>query len=101
MKRGHRKALSLGNIEVNDEHLVTVENRTDWAHNGIISRSMGPEFHFFSDTEMEIRSPDGSRPSSPVHSDTEYEVNFALFNQKDQYQLVASHECLGVMSLSL
>lgn len=74
VKRGHRKAHSLGYIDVKEEHPATVSATTDWSHNALMSRSMGPEFHFFSDTEMEIRSPDGSRPASPIHSDTEYEV---------------------------
>ena len=71
MKRGHRKALSLGNIELNEEGNVSV---TNWTHNALMSRSMGPDMHFFSDTEAEMRSPDCSRPASPIHSDTEYEV---------------------------
>ena len=73
---GHRKSHSFaGLIPVKDE-LPPATNPvvSDWIHAGIVSRSIGPEFHFFSDTEMEIRSPDGSRPSTPVHSDTEYEV---------------------------
>jgi len=80
MKMGHRKSHSLSGIRVKDELLsVTSPVASDFIHAGsrydaIISRSIGPEFHFFSDTEMEIQSPDGSRPSTPVHSDTEYEV---------------------------
>lgn len=80
MKPGHRKSHSLSGIQVKSETPPTVNqnNVEDWVRGGIISRSIGPEFHFFSDTEMEIRSPDGSRPPTPVHSDTEYEV-FILF----------------------
>ena len=85
MKMGHRKSQSLSGIQVKDELLsVTIPVASDFIHAGsrydaIISRSIGPEFHFFSDTEMEIQSPDGSRPSTPVHSDTEYEVTTQSF----------------------
>lgn len=84
MKMGHRKSHSFAGIQVKDELLpVTNPVASDFVHDGtrydaIISRSIGPEFHFFSDTEMEIQSPDGSRPSTPVHSDTEYEVTARL-----------------------
>lgn len=57
---------------------VTTHPIEEWVRGGIISRSIGPEFHFFSDTEIEIRSPDGSRPPTPVHSDTEYEVTYII-----------------------
>lgn len=75
-KPGHRKSHSLSGIQVKIEKQPAVNPVEDWVRGGIISRSIGPEFHFFSDTEMEIRSPDGSRPPTPVHSDTEYEASF-------------------------
>ncbi len=61
---------------VADRKLSDSSSRVDsWIHgNAIISRSLGPEFHFFSDTELEGYSPGGSRPATPIHSDTEYEV---------------------------
>ena len=65
----------LTEIEADGETSHAVGQVDDWVRGGIIPRSIGPKFHFFSDTEMEIKSPDGSRPPSPVHSDTEYEVN--------------------------
>lgn len=83
---GHRKSHSFAGIQVKNELLAaTSPVASDFVHTGsrydaIISRSIGPEFHFFSDTEMEIQSPDGSRPSTPIHSDTEYEVIAHLFS---------------------
>jgi hypothetical protein len=75
VKPGHRKSHSLSGIQLKGDVPPPVGNPVeDWVRGGIISRSIGHEFHFFSDTEMEIRSPDGSRPPTPVHSDTEYEV---------------------------
>lgn len=65
---------SLPVIEAQCETSSVAKPMEDWVRGGIAPRSIGPEFHFFSDTEMEIKSPDGSRPPSPVHSDTEYEV---------------------------
>ncbi len=80
VKPGHRKSRSLTGIQVKDEVPPVTNPVADWVRGGIISRSIGPEFHFFSDTEMEIRSPDGSRPPTPVHSDTEYEVRNLLIS---------------------
>ena len=80
VKPGHRKSHSLSGIQLKTEAPPAVADPLDnWVRGGIISRSIGPEFHFFSDTEMEIRSPDGSRPPTPVHSDTEYEANCLFF----------------------
>lgn len=43
--------------------------------NGALSRSMGPDFHPFSDTDLSPPpSPSNSRPPTPIKSDTEYEV---------------------------
>ncbi|XP_069165204.1 phosphatidate phosphatase LPIN3 isoform X2 [Procambarus clarkii] len=45
----------------------------EWS--GGISRSMGPDFHPFSDTDLSPPpSPSNSRPATPIKSDTEYEV---------------------------
>ncbi|KZS18674.1 Phosphatidate phosphatase LPIN1 [Daphnia magna] len=75
VKPGHRKSHSLSGIQFKGDLAPPVENPVDdWVRGGTISRSISHGFHFFSDTEMEIRSPDGSRPPTPVHSDTEYEV---------------------------
>ncbi|XP_045034148.1 phosphatidate phosphatase LPIN3 isoform X2 [Daphnia magna] len=75
VKPGHRKSHSLSGIQFKGDLAPPVENPVDdWVRGGTISRSISHGFHFFSDTEMEIRSPDGSRPPTPLHSDTEYEV---------------------------
>lgn len=76
-KLGHRKSHSFAGIQVEmkQEAPVCSDNADaieNWVHGGMKSRSIGPEFHFFSDTEVEVRSP--TRPSTPIHSDTEYEV---------------------------
>ncbi|KAK8397854.1 hypothetical protein O3P69_004570 [Scylla paramamosain] len=43
--------------------------------NSALSRSMGPDFHPFSDTDLSPPpSPSNSRPPTPIKSDTEYEV---------------------------
>ena len=78
-KLGHRKSHSFAGIQVEmkQEAPVCSDNADaieNWVHSGMKSRSIGPEFHFFSDTEVEVRSPTQSRPSTPIHSDTEYEV---------------------------
>ncbi|ROT61674.1 Lipin-3 [Penaeus vannamei] len=45
----------------------------EWS--GSMSRSMGPDFHPFSDTDLSPPpSPSSSRPPTPIKSDTEYEV---------------------------
>ncbi|XP_047496262.1 phosphatidate phosphatase LPIN3-like isoform X2 [Penaeus chinensis] len=45
----------------------------EWS--GSMSRSMGPDFHPFSDTDLSPPpSPSTSRPPTPIKSDTEYEV---------------------------
>ncbi|XP_071527206.1 uncharacterized protein Lpin isoform X1 [Panulirus ornatus] len=45
----------------------------EWS--GALSRSMGPDFHPFSDTDISPPpSPSTSRPPTPIKSDTEYEV---------------------------
>lgn len=45
----------------------------EWS--GAMSRSMGPDFHPFSDTDLSPPpSPSNSRPPTPIKSDTEYEV---------------------------
>ncbi|KAG0718150.1 Phosphatidate phosphatase LPIN2 [Chionoecetes opilio] len=49
------------------------EAMAEW--NGALSRSMGPDFHPFSDTDLSPPpSPSNSRPPTPIKSDTEYEV---------------------------
>lgn len=76
LKLGHRKSHSFAGIQI-ERNSVSDQNREEAEkpiHGGIKSRSIGPEFHFFSDTEVEVKSPTGSRPPTPVHSDTEYEV---------------------------
>ncbi|XP_066973993.1 phosphatidate phosphatase LPIN3 isoform X14 [Macrobrachium rosenbergii] len=46
---------------------------SEWS--GAMSRSMGPDFHPFSDTDLSPPpSPSTSRPPTPIKSDTEYEV---------------------------
>ncbi|KAK7022848.1 Lipin-3 [Halocaridina rubra] len=46
---------------------------SEWS--GVMSRSMGPDFHPFSDTDLSPPpSPSSSRPPTPIKSDTEYEV---------------------------
>ncbi|XP_068218626.1 phosphatidate phosphatase LPIN3 isoform X4 [Palaemon carinicauda] len=46
---------------------------SEWT--GPMSRSMGPDFHPFSDTDLSPPpSPSNSRPPTPIKSDTEYEV---------------------------
>jgi hypothetical protein len=79
-KPGHRKTRSVSNVEIRVEEVSSPEGRIDqWIQgNAIISRSLGPEFHFFSDTELDVVSADGSRPPTPIHSDTEYEVRIIL-----------------------
>ena len=74
VKLGHRKSHSIGGISLDAQRQPVSDPVNDWLQGGLISRSIGPEFHFFSDTELEIKSPDGSRPSSPFLSDTEFEV---------------------------
>lgn len=80
VKFGHRKSHSFAGVGISlvteSKPAASSPENSDWAHNAIISRSIGPEFHFFSDTELEIKSPDGSRPATPFHSDTEFEVLF-------------------------
>ena len=79
-KPGHRETRSVSNVEIRVEEAYSPEGRIDqWVQgNAIISRSLGPEFHFFSDTELDVVSADGSRPPTPIHSDTEYEVCILL-----------------------
>lgn len=77
-KLGHRKSHSISGIST-QRQAASDDAVNEWIQGGGMSRSIGPEFHFFSDTEMEIKSPDGSRPPSPFHSDTEFEVRWRDF----------------------
>lgn len=94
-KLGHRKSHSFAGVPLNSPQPNVIQSTvsSDWTGT-IISRSIGPEFHFFSDTEMEIKSPDGSRPPTPFHSDTEYEVGQHQERSKTLSQLEdASGQC--------
>ncbi|XP_042215026.1 phosphatidate phosphatase LPIN3-like isoform X2 [Homarus americanus] len=63
------KSTSLPLLREKSQDEVVVE----WS--GSLSRSMGPDFHPFSDTDLSPPpSPSNSRPPTPIKSDTEYEV---------------------------
>lgn len=56
-----------------------------------MSRARDLDIHFFSDTELaSAKSPEGSRPSTPVQSDSEFEMSHRGGLQLDKAELMSS-----------